>query len=76
MKRAKAWAEIVQPTGIRVGQNVLVRKGPFASFSGVVEANLPNDRVKVGVSLFGRMSPIVLDIAKSASIQYKLKDAA
>ncbi|GAA0278464.1 Transcription termination/antitermination protein NusG [Methylorubrum aminovorans] len=63
-----AEAEIVQPTGIRVGHSVLVREGPFASFPGVVEAILPNDRVKVGVSLFGRMSPIVLDIAQVASI--------
>lgn len=63
-----AEAEIVQPTGISVGQSVLVRDGPFASFPGVVEAILPNDRIRVGVSLFGRMSPIVLDIAKVASI--------
>lgn len=59
-----AEAEVVQTTGIRVGQSVLVREGPFASFPGVVEAIMPNDRVKVGVSLFGRMSPIVLDLAQ------------
>ncbi|KQO88219.1 hypothetical protein ASF33_21885 [Methylobacterium sp. Leaf92] len=59
-----AEAEVVQPTGIRVGQSVLVREGPFASFPGVVEVIMPNDRVRVGVSLFGRMSAIVLDLAQ------------
>ena len=59
-----AEAEVIQPTGISVGQSVLVREGPFTSFPGVVEAILPNDRVRVGVSLFGRLSPIVLDLAQ------------
>lgn len=57
-----AAADIIQPTGISVGQSVLVREGPLAGFPATVEAILPNDRIRVGVSFFGRMSPIVLDL--------------
>ena len=58
-----AEAEIVQPTGISVGQSVLVREGPFASFPAVVEAILSNDRIRVVVRIFGRPSPVLLNIA-------------
>lgn len=63
-----AEADIVQPTGINVGQSVLVREGPFAGFPATVEAILPNDRVRAAVSLFGRMSPIMLDLAHVQSV--------
>ncbi|MFF8799542.1 MULTISPECIES: transcription termination/antitermination protein NusG [unclassified Methylobacterium] len=63
-----AEADIAQPTGISVGQSVLVREGPFAGFPATVEAILPNDRIRVGVSLFGRMSPIMLDLAHVQSV--------
>ncbi|WP_155912034.1 transcription termination/antitermination NusG family protein [Methylobacterium sp. 77] len=59
-----AKGEIVAPMGISIGQQVLVIDGPFASFPAVVEDILPNDRVKVCISIFGRASPVDLDIAQ------------
>ncbi|KQT17707.1 hypothetical protein ASG40_16940 [Methylobacterium sp. Leaf399] len=62
--QAIADGEIVQPVGVKVGQNVVVREGPFASFPATVEEILPHDRIKVAVSIFGRSSPIELGIAE------------
>lgn len=53
-----------------VGDNVMVTNGPFASFPGVVEMGLdkpieeldPNDRIKVAVNIFGRATPVELEI--------------
>ncbi|KQP82877.1 hypothetical protein ASF57_12135 [Methylobacterium sp. Leaf117] len=59
-----AQGEIAEPVGIKVGQSVIVREGPFASFPAVVEVVLPNDRLRVAVSLFGRPSPVDLGIAE------------
>lgn len=64
---AVAEGEIVAAVGVAVGQSVLVQEGPFASFPAVIEAVLPGDRVKVGVSLFGRSVPLVLDLAQVAT---------
>lgn len=64
---AVAEGEIVAAVGIAVGQSVLVLDGPFASFPAIVEAVLPSDKVKVGVSLFGRSVPLVLDLAQVAT---------
>jgi transcription antitermination factor NusG len=58
-----ALGEIVEPVGIKIGQSVVVRDGPFAGFPAVVESILPNDRLRVAVSLFGRPSPVELQIA-------------
>ena len=60
---AVADGEIVKPVGVEVGSNVVVMVGPFASFPAIVEAILPNDRLKVAVSIFGRPSPVELGIA-------------
>ncbi|UMY16645.1 hypothetical protein MMB17_18450 [Methylobacterium organophilum] len=60
---AVARNEIVQPVGIKIGDSVIVREGPFASFPGIVEEILPGDFVKVGVSIFGRSTPVRLGIA-------------
>jgi len=65
---ALAKGEIVEPMGLKVGQSVLVLDGPFASFPAVVEAILPSDRVKVAVSIFGRPSPVELDIAQVQAV--------
>lgn len=59
-----AKGEIVEAVGVTVGQSVLVIDGPFASFPAVVEEILPHDRVKVSVTIFGRASPVDLDIAQ------------
>lgn len=65
---AIANGEIVEPVGVKAGQSVVVLSGPFASFPAVVEEVLPHNRIKVGVSIFGRASPVELDIAEVRAI--------
>ncbi|KQQ23719.1 hypothetical protein ASF53_05175 [Methylobacterium sp. Leaf123] len=61
---AVAKGEIVAPMGVSEGANVVVLTGPFASFPAVVEKILPGDRLKLGVSIFGRCTPIELGLAE------------
>jgi len=71
---ALAADEVVHPLGITVGQSVIVTDGPFASFPAGVEAILPSEcpedpeaiRLKLGISLFGRSQPLVIDVAQVA----------
>lgn len=63
-----AKGEIVQPVGLKVGQGVVVTVGPFASFPAIVEEVLPHDRIKVGVTIFGKASPVELGIAEVQAI--------
>ena len=60
---ALAISETVEPVGVRIGQDVVVMTGPFASFPAVVEAVLPGDRIKVALNILGRSSSIRLGIA-------------
>lgn len=60
---AVAKGEIVAPLGVSEGASVVVLTGPFASFPAVVEKILPGDRLKLGVSIFGRSTPIELGLA-------------
>lgn len=61
---ALAAGEITQPVGVKPGQNVVMLDGPFATFPGIVEELLPCDRVKVGVAIFGRSSPVEVGLAQ------------
>lgn len=49
--------------GFALGQNVRVIDGPFVDFVGTVEdLNLEKGKVKVLVSMFGRETPVELDL--------------
>lgn len=50
---------------LKAGDMVRVTAGPFADFSGVVsEVNIPQAKVKVLVSIFGRETPVELDFSQ------------
>lgn len=65
---ALAAGEIIQPTGLRVGQQVVVLTGPLADFPGSIEEILANDRVRVAVPLFGASTSVVLGIAELQAV--------
>ncbi len=49
--------------GFRQGQSVRVTSGPFGDFVGTVdELNMAKGKVKVLLSLFGRETPVELDV--------------
>lgn len=53
----------------KVGDEVIVTNGPFASFPGIIESGLDlpiekldaNTRIKVAVNIFGRATPVELE---------------
>ena len=45
----------------KVGEQVRISDGPFASFGGVVEA-INGDHMKIAVSIFGRPKPVEVEI--------------
>ena len=54
--------EKVVATNVSVGSEVKVVKGPFSGFSGIVEeVDLPKMRVKLVLSIFGRMTSVLVD---------------
>ncbi len=52
-----------------LGENVTVLEGPFANFTGTVdEINLEKGKVRVLVSIFGRPTPIEIDLGQIEKI--------
>lgn len=48
-----------------IGDQVKLMDGPFASFTGIVEGlDFERSRVKVGVSIFGRPTPVDIEFDK------------
>jgi len=55
--------------GYELGETVRVKEGPFADFSGeVVEINEDQLKLKVLVNIFGRETPVELELAQVAKL--------
>jgi transcription termination/antitermination protein NusG len=51
------------------GERVRVLVGPFADFPGVVRAvDTDSQRLNVGVEIFGRETPVVLDFTQATKL--------
>lgn len=62
MAEAKAAPKKQVSVDYEIGDQVKVLDGPFASFNGLVEElDFDKQKVKVGVSIFGRATPVELD---------------
>jgi transcription termination/antitermination protein NusG len=65
MQAAEVPVAVKVNVNFKEGDMVRVTAGPFADFSGVVgEVNIPQSKVKVLVSIFGRETPVELDFSQ------------
>lgn len=52
-----------------IGDNVKITEGPFATFSGTVEAiNVEKNKLSVNVQIFGRVTPVEVDFSQVEKI--------
>jgi len=63
LKRTKETAVKPSPKMVfEKGEQVRVNEGPFLNFNGIIEEVYPEKgKVKVGVSIFGRSTPVELE---------------
>ena len=70
MKRTSREAPKKTSTNLEVGQSVKVVSGPLAEFDGVVSEVSPEaGKVKVLVSIFGRETPVELDLHQIEEVE-------
>ena len=50
------------PQVFRVGETVRITDGAFATFGAIVQEMLGDDRVRLVVSMFGRMTPVATNL--------------
>jgi hypothetical protein len=64
-----------RPLSFKIGEQVRILAGPFASFAGVTEEiDDANSRMKVAVSIFGSPTPVEIELSGCKS--YKADEAA
>ena len=52
-----------------IGDNVKITEGPFATFSGTVEEVMAErNKLRVNVQIFGRVTPVEVDVLQVEKI--------
>lgn len=64
-KSSKTTEEIKIKINLEVGERVKIKSGPFEGFSGTVKEVKPDKKeITVAVTIFGRETPVVLNVAE------------